>query len=247
MSRYLIQADWDSVPHLSQQAKDELWAALPPYQRDARSKGIPVLGAGAIYPISEAELVIDDIPTPDHSPRCYGFGVGWNRSAAAFLCLSRDTDTLFLYAEHYRGEAEPVIHAQAIKARGAWLKGAIDPASRGRGQTDGRALIQMYRDLGLDLIEADATVETGLYELLTRMSGGRFKVFRSCQNWLSEFRMYRRDEKGRVVKSFDHLMDATRYGHSRLHEILSTQPVKQEKKRESAYMTSAALSTGWMG
>jgi hypothetical protein len=32
------------------------------------------------------------------------------------------------------------------------------------------------------------------------------------QNWLSEFRIYRRDEKGKIVKQNDHLMDATRYG-----------------------------------
>jgi hypothetical protein len=30
-------------------------------------------------------------------------------------------------------------------------------------------------------------------------------------NWLSEFRLYRRNEKGAVVKENDHLMDATRY------------------------------------
>jgi hypothetical protein len=33
----------------------------------------------------------------------------------------------------------------------------------------------------------------------------------SLQNWLSEFRIYRRDEKGKIVKQNDHLMDATRY------------------------------------
>jgi hypothetical protein len=31
------------------------------------------------------------------------------------------------------------------------------------------------------------------------------------QNWLSEFRIYRRDEKGRIIKQNDHLMDTTRY------------------------------------
>ena len=36
-------------------------------------------------------------------------------------------------------------------------------------------------------------------------------MFTSCQNWLTEFRLYRRDDKGQVVKTMDHLMDATRY------------------------------------
>jgi hypothetical protein len=39
----------------------------------------------------------------------------------------------------------------------------------------------------------------------------RLFVFNSLQNWLSEFRIYRRDEKGKIVKQNDHLMDATRY------------------------------------
>jgi hypothetical protein len=43
------------------------------------------------------------------------------------------------------------------------------------------------------------------------MSENRLKVFSSLRNWLNEFRLYRRDEKGKVVKDNDHLMDATRY------------------------------------
>ena len=31
------------------------------------------------------------------------------------------------------------------------------------------------------------------------------------RNWLAEYRLYRRDENGKIVKAHDHLMDATRY------------------------------------
>lgn len=197
-----------------------------------------------MFPIPEADVLVTDFDLPPHWPRCFGYDVGWNRSAACWLSLNRDTDVLYIYAEHYRGEAEPVIHAEAIKARGKWIRGAIDPAARGRGQIDGRRLIEMYRDLGLDLTEADNAVESGLYELLTRMTSGRLKVFRSCQNWLAEFRLYRRDEKGRIVKAMDHLMDAMRYGHSRLQDVLSTQPAPPEKK--TVYVTPGSYNTGWM-
>jgi Terminase RNaseH-like domain len=43
------------------------------------------------------------------------------------------------------------------------------------------------------------------------MSAGRLKVFSSLSNWYQEFRLYRRDENGKVVKERDHLMDAMRY------------------------------------
>jgi hypothetical protein len=43
------------------------------------------------------------------------------------------------------------------------------------------------------------------------LGAGRIKVSRVCSNFLAEYRLYRRDEKGRIVKSNDHLMDAARY------------------------------------
>lgn len=116
-----------------------------------------------------------------------------------------------MYSEHYRGQAEPILHAQSIQARGTWIPGAIDPASRGRGQADGKQLLQAYVDLGLHLHTANNAVEAGIYLVWMMLSTGNLKVFKSCQNWLSEYRLYRRDEKGHIVKQNDHLMDAMRY------------------------------------
>jgi Terminase RNaseH-like domain len=243
---WVTLCDWSQVPHLDEAAKASLLESYPVYQRDARSKGIPSLGAGAIYPVQEGDIVIPDFDLPAHWPRAYGLDVGWRRTAAVWMALNRDTDTLYLYAEHYRGEAEAVVHAAAIKARGPWIPGAIDPSARGRSQVDGRALLQMYRDLGLDVVEADPTVESGIYLLLMRMTTGRLKVFRSLQNWLSEFRLYRRDEKGKIVKENDHLLDATRYGHSKFLDICKSPPAPAREPRQE-YVTVGTYSTGWMG
>ena len=220
----VIFCTWDEVPHLTKEAKEELWNTLPPHQREARSKGTPSLGVGAIYPIPEADVVVDDFEIPVHWPRAYGFDIGWNRTAAIWGALNQDTDTLYLYSEHYCAEAEPAVHASAIQARGKWIRGAIDPASRGRTQTDGRQLLQMYVDLGLELTMAENAVEAGIYRVWQRLSTGRLKVFRSLLNWRAEFRLYRRDEKGRIVKERDHLMDATRYLEMELRNIARNEP-----------------------
>lgn len=214
--RYIGMATWDDAPHLTEAAKTELWNSLPPYQRDARSKGIPQLGSGAIFPVPESDLIVSPFVIPDHWPRGYGFDVGWNNTAAVWGAHDRENDVLYAYHEHLRGHAEPTIHAAAVKAPGDWIPGFIDPASRGRSQKDGSQLLSDYRQLGLRLELADNGVESGLYGMWNRMSTGRFKVFSSMGGWLKEFRLYRRDERGKVVKENDHLMDATRYLESRL-------------------------------
>ena len=243
-SKFVVMATWDDAPHLSDEVKKELWNSIPPFQRDARSKGVPQLGAGAIYPVPESDFVVDDFQIPDHWPRAYGMDVGWNRTANAFGALDRESDTLYIYNEHYRGQAEPSIHVEAIKARGAWIPGVIDPASRGRTQRDGQQLLQDYIDLGLDLEVAFNGVESGLYEVWQRLSTGRLKVFRSCQNWLSEYRLYRRDEKGAVVKSNDHIMDATRYLVMSGIERAKVKPSDKASTQQEYYNGS---SGGWMG
>lgn len=211
IGRAVVQCGWDDVPHLSAEAKAKLLSKLMPHQRDARTKGVPALGSGAIYPVPETDIVVPDFALPDHWPRAYGMDVGWNRTAAVWGAIDREADVVYLYSGHYRGQAEPSIHADAIKARGDWIPGAIDPASRGRSQKDGEQLLQNYVDLGLSLTPADNGVESGIYEVWQRMSTGRMKVFASMRDWLDEYRIYRRDDKGRIVKERDHLMDATRY------------------------------------
>lgn len=211
MSKHVTTATWDDAPHLSDEAKAELMSEIPPHLRDARTKGIPSLGAGAIYPIPESEIVCDPFEMPEFWPRCFGMDVGWNRTAAVWGAWDRESGVVYLYSEYYRGQAEPSIHADAVRTRGGWIPGAIDPASRGRGQVDGRNLLQCYMDLGLDLTRAENAVEAGLYACWQRMSAGRLKIFSTLRNWLAEYRKYRRDEDGKVVKEDDHLMDAMRY------------------------------------
>lgn len=244
-SKFVVAATWDDCPHLSEDIKKELWNSIPPFQRDARSKGIPQLGSGAIYPVPESDILVTDFEIPEHWPKVYGMDVGWNRTAAAFGAWDRQNDILYIFSEHYRGQAEPSIHADALKAKGAWIPGVIDPASNGRNQHDGHQLIETYRNLGLDLETADNSVETGLYKVWQRLSTGRMKIFKSCQNWISEYRLYRRDENGRIVKQNDHIMDATRYLVMSGLERAKLKP--QPKKEIQDKYSSSSGRGGWMG
>lgn len=210
-SRSLTTCGWDDVPHLDEKTKAELLAATPPYLRDARSKGIPSLGAGAIYPIPESEITVPFFVIPDYWPRAYALDVGWNRTAALWGAWDPNDWICYLYAVHYRGQAEPSVHADAVKARGSWINGVIDPASRGRSQKDGEALFDLYGQYGLNLTPADNSVDVGIDATWAALSTGRLKVMAHLSEWFNEYRLYRRDENGKIVKKNDHLMDTTRY------------------------------------
>jgi phage terminase large subunit-like protein len=209
--RAMVMAGWDDVPHLSEDQKRRMHAEAEPHLKESRSKGVPSLGSGAIYPVPEAEIVVDDFTLPDHWPRAYGLDVGWNCTAGVFGALDREADCLYLYSLHYQGQQEPSTHVAGIHGRGKWIPGVIDPAARGRSQKDGEQLLQAYTDLGLNLIPADNSRESGLYMVHQRLATGRLKVFKSLKPWFAEYRIYRRDDKGNVIKKKDHAMDATRY------------------------------------
>lgn len=212
-SRFVVMAGWSNAPHLTPEMIAEEKSRIPPHEFEARSLGKPSLGQGAVYPVPESEILCDPFVIPDWMPQCYALDVGWKRTAALWAAWDRDNDVVYLYGEHYRGQAEPPIHAAAIRARGLWIPGVIDPAARGRGQKDGAQLLTIYQnDLGLNLTQADNALEAGIVAVWQRLTTGRLKVFRSLVNWIKEYRFYQRDEHGRIKDGqADHLMDDTRY------------------------------------
>jgi hypothetical protein len=69
----------------------------------------------------------------------------------------------------------------------------------------------MYRDLGLKLFPADNSVEAGIYQIQEMLATGRLKFFRSLSELAKEYVVYRRDQKGRIIKENDHIQDSLRY------------------------------------
>lgn len=214
MSKAIIMAGWDDVPHLSEEQKKQRLESTPPHLRDSRSKGIPSLGSGAIYAIPPDEIKVDPFPLPPFFRRCFGLDVGWNFTAAVWLAHDMDRDIVYVYDVYKKEKAEPDYHINAIRRRDPGqnkIPGVIDPAARTRSQTDGRQLLQIYRKGGLAIREADNAVEAGIEAVYDRLSSGRMKVFRDLTPFFDEYILYRRDEKGRIVKENDHIMDAWRY------------------------------------
>lgn len=201
---------WDDVPHLTDEEKAKTLANTPPQLRDARSKGIPTVGTGLVYPVDPVNYIIDDFPIPRHFVKLYALDVGWNNTAALFGAWDKENDIIYCYSEHKQGQEKPLVHAKAIKARGD-LSGVIDPAARGRSQVDGEKLFDLYTDEGLNLYIANNAVEAGIFLVWERLTTGRLKIFKSCVKTIREMSLYHRNDEGKIVKTNDHLMDDIRY------------------------------------
>jgi hypothetical protein len=210
-TKYLVTASWEDAPHLSEEEKRELLESIPVFQRDARSRGIPQLGIGAVWPISEDRIKCEGFKIPEYWPVAYGLDVGWNNTAALWGAWDRASDTVYIWSEYKQGQSEPATHVDGIKARGSWIPGVIDPASRGRSQKDGISLLDEYNRMGLLLDIADNSVESGVHAVYRRFVSGRLKIFEDCRMFWDEFRLYRRGENGKIVKDNDHLCDCLRY------------------------------------
>tara|TARA_R110000868_G_scaffold411691_2_gene707564 strand:- start:3911 stop:5392 length:1482 start_codon:yes stop_codon:yes gene_type:complete len=217
--KFVINVEWDDVPHLSTEQKEAILASYSKHEKAARSQGIPSLGSGAIYPFLERDITCPPQEIPVWWSRAYGLDVGWNKTAAVWAAKDPDTGIIYLYSEHYLGECSPAIHASAIKARGDWIEGAIDPASHGSQQGSGEQLYDLYEAEGLLISNATNDILPGILKVYQMLEAGQLKIFSTLENLLMEYRVYQRDEKGQVVKKRDHLMDAMRYVIASFDEI----------------------------
>jgi phage terminase large subunit-like protein len=217
--RYKIVMTIDDVKHYSDDEKKKIISSYPQHELEARTKGIPILGSGRIFPVAEEKIAIDHRDLPSHWPRIGGMDFGLDHPFAAVeLVWDRDLDVVYVSKTHRLREATPVLHAAAIRSWGKELPWAWP--RDGRRETlegAGIALAQQYRDQGINMLyehaqfeDKSVSVEAGLMQLLDRMQTGRFKVFRHLNDWWEEFRLYHRKD-GKVVKEGDDLMSATRY------------------------------------
>lgn len=212
--------------HYTPEQRAAIIASYPAHERDARSMGIPTLGSGRIFPLSDDLVMCEPIAIPPHWVQICGIDFGWDHpSAAVRLAWDRDSDVLYVTATHRQKEQTPVLFAATVKPWGDWLPWAWPHDGLQHDKGSGDELAAQYRKQGLKMLKDRAThppapnekegtggngVEAGLMEMLDRMQTGRLKVFKHLNDWFEEFRMYHRKD-GKVVKLDDDLMSATRY------------------------------------
>lgn len=239
--RHVTQMEIGEAEHFTPEQRASIIASYPAHEVEARTKGVPVLGSGRVYPVTEELLRIDAIAIPKAWVRIAGLDIGWDHpTAVAWLAWDRDTDTIYVYDCYRLREATPVVHSAAIKGRGAWIPVAWphDALQHDKGNS-GEKIAQLYREQGVNMLPSRATfedekssgVEAGVLDILDRMQTGRFKVFAHLNDWWEEFRLYHRKD-GLIVKERDDLMSATRYA-AMMRRYAKVEPVVSGRKPQS--------------
>lgn len=213
---------WDAL-HYSEEERQEIISGYKEYERDARIKGIPALGSGRVFPVSEVALLCEPFQLPATFVRIGGLdlggaGVDGHPTAGVSLAIDPDADCVYVTNVYKRSGQTTLHHAAALKPWGvpiwAWPHDGLKKMEVGNSSV---AIKDMYAAHGLSMCAERATfedgsfgVEAGLMEMLEYMETARFKVFSHLEQWFQELRQYHRKD-GVVVKEFDDIMDATRY------------------------------------
>lgn len=216
--REVITMTIDDALHYTPEERAKIIASYPPHEREARTKGVPSMGSGRIFPVPEEDIVCEPFNIPAVWPQIIGVDFGWDHPFAAVRCAwDRDADTFYVIGEYRQSQATPIIHAASIRPWGDWIPISWPHDGLQHDKGSGEQLATQYRAQGLRMLPNRATfvdgthgVEAGVSDMLQRMQTGRWKVFNTCRAWIEEFRIYHRDD-GKIVKERDDLISASRY------------------------------------
>lgn len=225
--RIVVTMTLDDAEHISPEKRAETIAGWPAHEREARSRGIPVLGGGRIFTSPESQIECDPFEIPKHWRLIFGMDYGVEHPFAAVgVAHDMDTDIAYIFHCMKMKDALPLQHAAAMKPilqcgnliPVAWPH---DVHQRREFEGDLLPLRNIYKKCGLNMLQQHAqfvdgsnSTELGILEMDQRMKTNRLKVFKSQTLWWEEYRRYhriaRKDGTSEIHKVFDDVMSATR-------------------------------------
>jgi phage terminase large subunit-like protein len=219
----LIQFTIEEAEHYTEEEKQAIISSYPEHEREARAKGIPILGSGRIFPVPEELIKEPHIHIiPEHWAKINGLDFGYDHpSAGVQIAWDRENDVIHLVRGiRVKGQSDiamPALMGVTMKKWGEEVPTAWPHDGLQHDKGSGKQLAKQYSDAGLNMLEDHATheaggfgVEAGIQEMLERMRTGRLKIDETITDWFEEFRLYHRKD-GKIVKLQDDLISATRY------------------------------------
>jgi hypothetical protein len=186
--RGVVTMTIDDALHIPPGGAGEDRRGYLPHEREARARGVPMLGSGRIFMAPEESILEAPI---EYIPRIWvklwgiDFGIG-HPFAAVLILWDRDNDVIHVH-HTYRVPTRCRSSTRAMKPIGAgrcrWHGRRTAPTAR----INGKPLADHYKRHGLLMLPEHATwpdgsvsTEAGILEWTSARSPGRLKVARTC-------------------------------------------------------------------
>lgn len=233
--RAVVNMTLEDAQHIKPEDRAKIISGYKRHERDARVKGIPMLGSGAIFTEPEeniAEATIREVPY--YWAKLWGidFGIG-HPFGAVLLLWDKDNDVVHVHHAIRMADALPIQHCAAMKKVGADVPVAWPQDGTAR-EKSGLVVASLYKKENLRMLPEHATFPEGGYsteaaieEMLAREATGRLKVAAHLQDYFEERRFYHRKD-GLVVHLKDDILSATQKG---LMMLRYARPVMLGSKR----------------
>jgi phage terminase large subunit-like protein len=222
--RGVVYMGLDDAEHISPEERERTIRSYRPHEREARTKGTPLMGSGRVFQAPEDVIREEAMAQlPRHWPKLWSIDFGGGEEtghpfAAVLEAWDRDADAIHVIHAFRTKDGRPMDHAKAMKPWGADIPVAWPRDGKNREIGSGLPLSKYYRDEGLMMLPDHATfpdgsvsTEAGVQEMDDRMTTGRYKVAAHLGDWFEEYRNYYRKD-GKIIKIRDDIMSASRIG-----------------------------------
>lgn len=216
--REVINMQIEDAQHIREEDRQKIIDGYKPHEREARVRGIPLLGSGAVFTVMESavtEPAIMNIPAWWCKLWGIDFGIG-HPFAAALILWDKDNDIIHVHHAFKMADALPINHASAMKPVGIEVPVAWPQDGAARENTSGKALQLSYRAEGLKMLPEHAcwpdggnSTEAGVLEMQQREKNGKLKYAAHLSDLFDERRYYHRKD-GQLVKLKDDILSAIR-------------------------------------
>lgn len=258
--RAIVQMEIDDAQHIPKEDRAKIVAGWKPHEREARAKGIPMLGSGKIFTATEESIMMTPCPIMPYWRHIWGMDFGQDHPfAAVAMCHDTERDMIIVYHTIRMRDSLALQQAQAMKAiKGGGMIPAAWPQDGHVRKEFGGALLpvsKIFRSYGIQTLPHHATfadgsnsTEAGLMHMQERMASNRFKVFSTLVDWWHEYRIYHRKD-GQIVKINDDLMSATRVGVTQIRSARAVlyDPVSGGFQGQTAKIASGIDFDPWTG
>ena len=249
----LTQATWDDAPHMTPDTIEQKLKSLSPHEREMRSKGVPLMGSGLIFPIPDEDIMCDPFQIPNHYAQIIGVDFGWDHPFAAVKIAHDRENDKFYVTDCFREKNLLIpIAADRVRRMGGDRIPVVWPHDgMQHDKNSGKPLAELFREHHLMMHidpftnppqpgqkegQGGQGVEVGLLDMYTAMEEGRFKVFSTLHDWFEEKRIYHRkviNNRVDIVKKRDDLMSATRYAKMMIRHAITMLPMNIKRTTHS--------------